>query len=109
MVRKRKIYIATTAVILGVIPVLIFAHEYGPDAGYTNAPGELGTCAQSGCHVGKADDPANKGSVTVAFPNGQSYTPGAKQHLVVTIADPATTQKAWGFQLTARPPSNAQS
>jgi uncharacterized protein (TIGR03437 family) len=109
MERKRKIYIAKTAVILGVIPVLIFAHEYGPDAGYANVPQENGTCAQSGCHVGKADDPVNKGSVTVAFPNGQSYTPGAKQHLVVTIADPATTQKAWGFQLTARPPSNAQS
>jgi uncharacterized protein (TIGR03437 family) len=109
MVRKKKIYIAKTAVILGVIPVLIFAHEYGPDAGYANVPGENGTCAQSGCHVGRADDPANKGSVTVAFPNGTTYTPGTKQHLIVTIADPAATQKAWGFELTARSSSNSTS
>jgi uncharacterized protein (TIGR03437 family) len=32
-----------------------------------------------------------------------------KQHLVVTIADPATSQKAWGFQLTARPSTASQS
>ena len=97
------------SVILGVIPILIYAHEYGPDAGYANVPQENGTCAASGCHVGKADDPNNKGSVTVAFPNGQNYAPGVKQHLVVTIADPATTQKAWGFQLTARSSTASQS
>jgi uncharacterized protein (TIGR03437 family) len=89
--------------------MLIYAYEYGPDAGYANVPGENGTCASSSCHVGKADDPNNAGSVTVAFPKGQRYTPGVKQHLVVTIADPATTQKAWGFQLTARPSSDSRS
>ena len=100
---------AKMTVILGVIPVMIYAYEYGPDAGEVNVPGENGTCAQANCHLGKADDPANKGSVTVAFPDGQTYTPGAKQHLVVTIADPATTQKAWGFELTARSSSNSTS
>ena len=98
------------SVILGVIPILIYAHEYGPDAGYANVPQENGTCAASGCHnTFKADDPNNKGSVSVAFPNGQTYAPGVKQHLVVTIADPATTQKAWGFQLTARSSTASQS
>jgi uncharacterized protein (TIGR03437 family) len=38
--------------------------------------------------------------VTVTFPGAHTYTPGAKQHLVVNIADSA--QKRWGFQLTAR-------
>jgi uncharacterized protein (TIGR03437 family) len=31
-----------------------------------------------------------------------------KQHLMVTISDPATTQQAWGFQLTARSSTNTQ-
>ena len=88
------------AVILGVIPVMIYAYEYGPDPGVTGAPGENGTCLQSGCHVGTLN--SGSGSVTVTFPGDQTYLPGVKQHLKVTIADTATTQKAWGFELTAR-------
>jgi uncharacterized protein (TIGR03437 family) len=42
----------------------------------------------------------------VTFPNGQTYTPGVKQHLQVTIADSASTQRNWGFQLTARQASS---
>jgi len=107
MERRRKLFIAKTAVIVGSVMVFISAHEYGPDAGYVNVPGENGTCAQSGCHVGTAN--SGQGSVTVAFPNGLTYAPGVTQHLVVTIADPATTQIAWGFQLTARASNNTQS
>src|SRR5437016_767132 len=102
MERKRKLIVAKTAVILGAIPFLIWAHEYGPDAGYTKAPGDQGTCTAASCHVGTTNDPKNLGSVSVTFANGQIYSPGVAQHLVVTIADPASTQKAWGFQLTAR-------
>ncbi|HLK48521.1 MAG TPA: choice-of-anchor V domain-containing protein [Bryobacteraceae bacterium] len=108
MQRQRKILWGKAAAVLGAIPLLIWAHEYGPDAGYSNVPGELGTCAQSGCHLGTANNPANQGSVAVTFPNGQTYTPGVTQHLTVTISDPATTQKAWGFQLTARNSGSAQ-
>ena len=100
MERKRKLFLAKTAVILGAIPFVIWAYEYGPDAGYCGVPGEFGTC--TACHVGTTNNPANKGSVTVSFPNGNTYAPGVLQHLTVTIADPATTQRAWGFQLTAR-------
>ncbi len=96
--------IAKTAVVFGAIPILIWAHEYGPDAGYSGVPRESGTCASAACHVGTANNPANQGSVSVAFPNGLTYSPGAKQRLQVTIADP--TQRAWGFQLTARLASN---
>ena len=94
-----KLAVAGTA-----IPILLWAYEYGPDPGYSGVPLEHGgaTCATAGCHTGTANNPANKGSVSVTFPNGQTYVPGVKQHLTVTIADPAATQQAWGFQLTAR-------
>ena len=104
MESNKKLYAAKVVVIMGAIPVLLWAYEYGPNPGYSGVPKELGTCAASGCHVGTVNNPANKGSVSVAFPDGQTYLPGVKQHLVVTIADP--TQRAWGFQLTARPASN---
>jgi uncharacterized protein (TIGR03437 family) len=104
MQRQHKILCAKTAAIIVAIPIVLWAYEYGPDPGYVGVPGEhLGaTCATSGCHTGTANDPKNSGSVTVNFPNGLTYTPGVKQHLSVTIADPATTQKGWGFELTAR-------
>src|ERR1035437_6389674 len=100
MERKRTLYIAKVAAIMSALPILIWAYEYGPDPGYSGVPNELGTCTGAQCHIGTTNDPANKGSVSVAFPGGQTYIPGVKQHLVVTIADPA--QRAWGFQLTAR-------
>src|ERR1041384_3492655 len=105
MQKQRKLLIAKMAAILAAIPFLIWAHEYGPDAGYTGVPSESGTCASAMCHVGTANNPANTGSVSVAFPNGLTYSPGVKQHLRVTIADP--TQRAWGFQLTMRLASNS--
>jgi len=80
---------------------LIWAHQAGPDAGYCNVPNEPGNCTAIGCHTGTALN-GGKGSVSISFPNGMSYTPGVKQHLTVTIADPAATQKAWGFQATVR-------
>ena len=104
MQRTRKIVIAKAAVILGAIPFILWAHEYGPDPGYCNVPKENGTCINTGCHVGTLN--TSGGSVKVTFPNGTSYTPGTKQHLTVTIADPATSQRAWGFQLTARESGN---
>jgi uncharacterized protein (TIGR03437 family) len=104
MERKRKLFIAKTAVILGVIPVLIWAHAAGPDVGKAGVPGES-TCNEVSCHVGT---PLNGGggSVAVTFPNALNYVPGVKQHLVVTISDPA--QRKWGFQLTARLSSNSK-
>jgi uncharacterized protein (TIGR03437 family) len=111
MRRDRKSFWAKSAVILGAIPVVIWAYEYGPNPGYSGVPGENGgaTCTASQCHVGTTNNPANKGSVTVNFPNGHTYTPGVKQHLTVTISDPAPTQIAWGFQLTARPAATPSS
>lgn len=102
MERTRKLAVAKAAVVLGAIPILLWAYEYGPDPGYVGVPGEHGgaTCATSGCHTGTAN--TFNGSVTVTFPNGPTYTPGVTQQLSVTVADPAPTQLAYGFQLTAR-------
>lgn len=75
------------------MPVLLLAFASGPDAGVSGVPGEE-SC--SGCHNG----PPGPGNVNITFPGGASYTPGVKQHLVVTITD--STQRRWGFQLTAR-------
>jgi uncharacterized protein (TIGR03437 family) len=113
MERKRKLFWAKTGVILSVVPVILWAHEYGPDAGYSGVPGEVGeqgpttndTCLSSSCHVGTLNPSAGK--VTVAFPNGTTYTPGVKQHLMVTISD-STGPRAWGFQLTARQASSSK-
>ena len=95
--------------VMGTLPVLLWAYEYGPDPGYAGVPNENGgasgaTCATSGCHTGTANDPSNKGSVVVNFPNGMTYTPGVAQTLSVTITDP--TEKAAGFELTARQASS---
>jgi uncharacterized protein (TIGR03437 family) len=97
MKRERKILVAKIGVVMGTIPLLIWAHAAGPDVGASGVPGE-GTCARSGCHLGTTANPA--GSVSVTFPSGMTYTPGTKQHLVVTISNP--TARVWGFQLTAR-------
>jgi uncharacterized protein (TIGR03437 family) len=105
MQRQRKLIAAKMAVVLLAIPLIVWAYEFGPDPGYSGVPNEQGTCASSQCHIGTANNPANKGSVSVAFPSGTTYTPGVTQHLTVTIADPA--QHAWGFQLTARLAGNS--
>jgi hypothetical protein len=99
MERRSKLLIAKTAVAMAAIPFIIYAYEYGPDAGVAGVPGENGTCAQVGCHTGTQVNP-DGGSVTVSFANGLTYAPGVKQHLVVTIDD--SKQKKWGFELTAR-------
>ena len=99
MERKRKLFWAKTVVLLGAIPIALWAYEYGPDIGHAGVPGELGACNAAGCHVGTGLN-AGGGSVSVAFQNGATYVPGVPQQLTVTIAD--SKQKAWGFQMTAR-------
>jgi len=102
MERKTKLTIGKAAAALGAVPLLLWAYEYGPDPGYCGVPKENGTCTATGCHTGTTNNPANKGSVSIGFPGGMTYIPGVTQHLTVTIADPAGSQTAWGFQLTPR-------
>ena len=105
MKRNQKLIAAKAAAVMAAVPFLIWAHEYGPDPGYCGVPKENPSCIASQCHVGTANDPNNKGSVQVTFAGGKTWSPGVKQHLVVTIDDP--TQRAWGFQLTARLAGNS--
>src|ERR1039458_2013085 len=107
MERKRKLLMVKLAVAGTAIPILLWAYEYGPDPGHCGVPGEGASCISGGCHTGTANDKNNKGSVSVAFSSGLTYLPGVKQHLTVTVADPAASQQAWGFQLTARPSNSA--
>jgi uncharacterized protein (TIGR03437 family) len=86
-------------IILLASAALAFGYAEGPDAGLAGVPGEA-TC--SACHSGGS----GSGNVTVAFANGLSYSPGVKQHLIVTITDSA--QRRWGFELTARRSSNTK-
>lgn len=90
---RRRILITKIAIATLAMPIIIWAYAEGPDAGLSGVPGE-NTC--TACHSGGS----GSGSVSVSFPNGLTYTPGVKQHLVVTVADSA--QRRWGFQLTAR-------
>lgn len=97
-----KVLVGKMACVLGVIPVLMYAYSEGPDPRLTLAPGDSTTsCTQ--CHGGKLNPVG--GSVKL-IPMSDTYVPGTTQSITITITDPA--QKAWGFQLTARDPNNAQ-
>jgi uncharacterized protein (TIGR03437 family) len=89
-------------VVLAIAPALIYAYEYGPPPGSAGPPSDL-TCGSPACHGGST----GMGSVAITFPDGLSYVPGVKQHVVVTITDPV--QKRWGFQATVRPAANPRS
>ncbi len=82
----------------------MFGFAGGPDPKNTGAPGDT-TCAQAGCHVGTPN--TGPGSITITFPGGLTYTPGVKQRVSVTVADP--TARRWGFQMSARLASNERS
>ncbi len=99
MTGSRKILWAKFAVVLSVLPVLIYAYSGGPDPRKTGAPGD-GLCTE--CHGNGVN--TGSGKVEIAFPAGLTYTPGVKQRLTVTVTD--SSARRWGFQLTARLASN---
>ena len=96
---RKKLFIVKTTAILSVIPVLLFALQTGPDPGNTGVPGE-GLCSQAGCHAGTPN--SGPGNVRITLPGGNTYVPGVKQRISVTVSDPTPTQRRWGFQATAR-------
>jgi uncharacterized protein (TIGR03437 family) len=102
--RKQRNTILRAFAVLAAAPVLLTAYAEGPDPRNTAAPGDS-HCGQAGCHVGTPN--TGPGSVTITFPGGLTYTPGVKQRVGVTVADPAA--RRWGFQLSARLASNERS
>ncbi len=101
MTKRTKLLCVKAAVILMAVPVLIYAYEFGPDPGYTAAPGDNATsCISSGCHVGTLN--SGPGNVKITLPAGNSgtYVPGQAMQILVQITD--STKAASGFQITAR-------
>ena len=93
---KRTRLLIKFLLVLGLVPLMIRAYEFGPPERATGAPGDA-TCLQSGCHSGTLTGPGN---VKIVLPNGNSYTPGVKQHMMVQITD--GTRQKFGFEMTAR-------
>lgn len=105
MSRRKKIIINSSLLILAIAPVVLYAYEYGPDPGYSTAPGDnKNGCIDpaNGCHTGVLN--SGKGSVKIVASGGTTYVPGQTQNISVTIADP--TEHAYGFELSARVDSN---
>ena len=98
--------------VLGLAPIALaclcalspaaLAFSDGPDPGLTGAPGEQNCTA---CHLGRAVN-SGAGSFKIELPGGDTYAPGQKIQLTVTLADPAA--RRWGFELTARSSTDAQ-
>jgi uncharacterized protein (TIGR03437 family) len=99
--RKHNVVVIKIFVILALVPLLIFAYEYGPNPGYTGAPGDNATgCIASGCHQGTPN--TGGGSIKISLPSGAtSYTPGGSA-IPVSVLITDTTMRSYGFQLTAR-------
>ena len=101
---SKKLVINFSLILLALGAPIIYSYEYGPDPGYTGAPGDNPTgCIYSQCHVGTPN--SGPGSITIAAAGAGTYVPGQTQPIQVTIADPTKTK--FGFELTARVDSNA--
>ncbi|HSM79061.1 MAG TPA: choice-of-anchor V domain-containing protein [Bryobacteraceae bacterium] len=101
--RTIPIRIFQFTLLLSVGSVLAWAFSYGASHGKTTAPGDKPGVGCTGCHKGT---PLNGGggSVSLAFANGLTYTPGQTQIFTVTIQDAVATH--YGFQMTARVDTN---
>jgi uncharacterized protein (TIGR03437 family) len=99
MMNLKKILVNSSLIALAIIPPVLYSYEYGPDPGYTGAPGDNPTgCTASGCHVGAPG--TGPGSITISA-GGTTYTPGGPaQQITVTVTD--STEKKYGFELTSR-------
>jgi uncharacterized protein (TIGR03437 family) len=97
----RNLLFTKLGLIAAVVPVLIYAYEFGPDPRRTGAPGDAGTCISGGCHTGTLNSgPGNVKITTVS----NTYTPGVKQRIQVQITD--STKGKFGFEFSARLASN---
>lgn len=86
--------------LLCVLAASAFASSDGAPEGHTGAPGEQNCTA---CHIGTVN--SGRGRVRVEFPSS-GYTPGQRSRVRVILEDPAAMR--WGFELTARLESAAQ-
>src|SRR5215470_4480124 len=105
MSRPKKLLIKCGLVALAAVPPILYSYEYGPDPGYTAAPGDNPSgCNALGCHTNTPN--TGGGSVKITASGGTSYVPGQIQQIMVTISD--ATERRYGFELTARVDSNSK-
>lgn len=92
---KRKLQ---AAIVILFAAAVAYAKVTGPDAGYTNAPGDLGNC--TACHDTFHDPNVGPGSVRV---DGAPlvYNPGQDYTLTVTVQQQQHNRRRFGFQLTS--------
>jgi len=103
MSRRKNLLIKSSPFVLAIASIAIYAYEYGPDPGYTGAPGDNSTgCTASGCHVGAPNSAG--GSVKIVASGGTTYVPGQTQQIQVAITD--SSERKYGFELSARVDSN---
>src|SRR3990170_3330063 len=74
----------------------LFAWSTGPEAYRADAPGDKGTCNDSGCHNSYS---LNSGSATFSITGPASYTPGETIKLKVSFG--SSSGKLHGFEMTA--------
>src|SRR5271156_6487120 len=99
MSRRKKLLVNSFLIFTAIAPIILYAYEYGPDPGYSTAPGDnAAVCINAGCHTGTIN--SGKGSVKIVASGGTNYVPGQTQQITVTITD--STEKKYGFQLSAR-------
>jgi uncharacterized protein (TIGR03437 family) len=102
-IRKKNLLIKSSPFILAIVGIVVYGYEFGPDPGYTGAPGDNQTgCTNMGCHVGTPN--TGGGSVRIVAAGGTTYVPGQTQQIQVIITDPA--ERKYGFELSARVDSN---
>jgi len=78
------------------VAAVAYAKITGPDAGYTDAPGDLGNC--TACHDTFHDPNVGPGSLSVGSVP-PIYNPGQQYTLMVTVQQSGL--RRFGFQLTA--------
>jgi uncharacterized protein (TIGR03437 family) len=99
MSRRKNLLIKSSPFVLAIASVVIYAYEFGPDPGYTGAPGDNANgCTSSGCHTGTPNSAG--GSVKITAAGGTTYVPGQTQQIQVTITD--SSERKYGFELSAR-------
>jgi len=75
-------------------------------AGATGSPGE-GTCSQSGCHTGFADNSMG-GSIVISHDIPEAgYAPGAEYNISVTVSEAGITLFGFGFEALTADGQNA--
>ena len=83
-------------VLIMFVTGVAYAKITGPNAGYTNAPGDLGNCTS--CHDTFHDPNVGPGSFRMTGVPA-IYTPG--QEYTVTVIVQQNNRQRFGFQLTA--------